>query len=226
MRNYIAIAVLIVLLMHNNRTIAQEKTNQFDGNGKRTGLWEKFYNNNRIRYRGQFEEGKEVGVFKFYSALNSEHPIAIKTFDKSSSIADVKFYNEQGVLESKGNMDGKKRQGKWLYYHKDGESIMSEENYSEGVLNGETKTYYKSGEITEILFYSKGNIHGIAKRYDINGNLVSELTYENGKLHGLAKYFNTDGKLMYTGNYENDVKTGKWEYFENGKQENVNKLKQ
>ena len=226
MKNYIPIIILAMLFMSNNSIIAQEKINQLDNNGKRTGHWEKYYNNKRIRYKGQFEAGKEIGVFQFYSALNSDHPIAIKTFDNSSAIADVKFYSEQGILESKGQMDVKKRVGKWLYYHEDGKTIMSEENYVDGELNGEAKTYYKSGEITEILYYSKGKLHGNAKRYDIKGALVSDLTYENGKLHGLAKYFNTDGKLMYTGNYENDVKTGKWEYYENGEQKNVNKLKQ
>ena len=226
MKNYIPIIILAVLFLSNNSIIAQEKLNQLDNNGKRTGAWEKYYNNKRIRYKGQFVTGKEVGVFKFYSALNSDHPIAIKTFDKSSSIAEVKYYTEQGILESNGNMIGKKRVGKWLYYHKDGETIMSEENYVDGELNGEVKTFYKSGEITEILYYSKGKLHGNAKRYDIKGPLVSDLTYENGKLHGLAKYFDIDGKLMYTGNYENDVKTGEWEYYENGEQKNVNKLKQ
>ncbi len=226
MKNYISIFVLIVLFMSNNSMVAQDETNQFDGNGKRSGVWKKYYKNKRIRYEGQFEGGKEVGVFKFYSALNSDHPIAVKTFDKLSSTADVKFYTEEGILESEGFMNGKNRVGKWLYYHKDGVAIMSEENYFEGVLNGETKTFYKSGEVTEILFYSKGELHGKAKRYDINGALVSDLTYEKGKLNGLAKFFNTDGKLMYTGNYENDVKAGKWEYYEDGKLENVNKLKQ
>jgi antitoxin component YwqK of YwqJK toxin-antitoxin module len=226
MKNYIPIIILTALFISNNSIIAQEKINQLDNNGKRTGAWEKYYNNKRIRYTGQFEAGKEIGVFKFYSALNSDHPIAIKTFDKSSSIAEVKFYTEVGILESSGHMDDKKRVGKWLYYHEDGETIMSEENYVDGKLNGEAKTFYKSGEITEILYYSKGKLHGNAKRYDIKGALVSDLTYENGKLHGLAKYFNIDGELMYTGNYENDVKTGKWEYYENGEQKNVNKLKQ
>lgn len=226
MKNYILIIILTALIMSNNSIVAQEKINQLDNNGKRTGAWEKYYNNKRIRYKGQFENGKEIGVFKFYSALNSDHPIAIKTFDKSSSIAEVKFYTEQGILESNGHMDIKKRVGKWWYYHKDGETIMSEENYEDGELNGESKTFYESGEITEILYYSKGKLHGNAKRYDIKGALVSDLTYKNGILHGLAKYFDTDGKLMYTGNYENDVKTGKWEYYENGKLENVNKLKQ
>jgi len=210
----------------SNTSVAQENINQFDINGKRTGVWEKFYTNNRIRYHGQFEAGKEVGVFKYYSALSSEYPIAVKTFEKGSSIAEVKFYTDNGILESEGKMNGKNRIGKWLYFHEDGKAILSEENYLNGLLNGESKTYYKSGEITEILFYANGKLHGNAKRYDINGTLISDLTYENGKLNGLAKYFNLDGELMYTGNYENDVKTGKWEYYENGEEKNVNKLKQ
>ena len=39
---------------------AQEKINQLDANGDRTGIWKKYFNNNRIRYEGQFDAGKEI----------------------------------------------------------------------------------------------------------------------------------------------------------------------
>lgn len=205
---------------------AQEKINQLNANGKRTGVWKKHYNNGKIRYVGQFKNGKEIGVFKFYSALSSAHPIAIKTFENNNNLAKISFYTVKGVLESKGVIDGKKRTGLWKYYQPNGKTLLSEENYKDGILEGKSVTYYKSGKIAETVFYKNGKLQGNTKRFAENGVLLDDLNYAEGKLNGLAKYYNINGKLIYTGNYENDVKVGKWEYFENGKSVNVDRLKQ
>ena len=217
---------VIFIMLVGYQTIEQGKINQFDLNGKRNGIWKKFYTNNNIRYEGEFKAGKEIGVFKYYSALSPKHPIILKTFNDSNEIAAVKFYNIEGVLESTGEMQGENRIGKWLYFQTDGKTLMIEENYEVGVLNGEFKSYYKTGKITENLNYKNGKLHGNCKRYADNGNLLDDLNYQEGKLQGLAKYYNIEGQLIYTGNYENDEKVGQWEYFENGNKENVNKLKQ
>jgi antitoxin component YwqK of YwqJK toxin-antitoxin module len=218
--------VVIFLLLFGTQIIAQEKINQFDLKGKRNGVWKKFYTNNNIRYEGKFKAGKEVGVFKYYSVLSSKLPIVVKTFNETNEIADVKFYSNDGIIESTGKMQGKNRIGKWVYYQPDGKMILIEEFYEKGILSGEYKSFYKTGKITEILNYKNGKLHGNTKRFADNGNLLDDLNYQEGKLQGLAKYYNIDGQLIYTGNYENDEKVGEWEYFENGIKENVNKMKQ
>ena len=205
--------------------VGQEKINQFNTKGKREGVWKKYYNNKRIRYQGQFNNGKEIGVFKFYSASNSEYPEAIKTFEQKSNFANVKFYSEKGLLKSEGEMKGKIRIGKWKYYHVNSKNILSEENYTEGILNGESKTYYKNGKLTEHLFYKNGKLNGRFRRYADNGNLLDDLNYVEGKLYGSAKYYNIKGKLIYWGDYENDQKIGKWNYFEKGKPNDSIKMK-
>lgn len=221
MKIYHAFFVIFLLSIIGFQPInGQEKINQFDTNGERTGVWKKYYNNKRIRYQGQFRTGTEIGVFNYYSALSSEHPIVIKTFKKNSNLATIKFYTEKGILESEGAMIGKNRVGKWLYYHIDGKTILSEETYENGILNGTSKTFYLTGKMTEVSQYKNGKLHGNLKRYADNGVLLDDLTYEKGKLHGPAKYYNMAGKLIYWGDYENDEKIGKWKYFENGKPEN------
>lgn len=223
---FIKSVVIIFLLLFGIQTTAQGKINQFDLNGKRTGVWKKHYTNKNIRYEGKFKSGKEIGVFKYYNAISSKHPVIIKTYAANNDIATVKFYTIEGVLESTGEMQGKNRIGKWLYFQPDGKALMIEENYENGVLNGEFKSYYKTGKITEFLNYKNGKLHGNTKRFADNGALLDDLNYKEGKLEGLAKYYNIDGQLIYTGNYENDEKVGEWEYYNNGKKENVNKLKQ
>ncbi|PIE49702.1 MAG: hypothetical protein CSA39_01410, partial [Flavobacteriales bacterium] len=135
---------------------AQQNINQVDADGNRHGLWKKYYKNNRIRYEGTFNHGKESGTFKFYSAANSEFPITIKKYGNNSDVAEVTFFTETGVLQSKGKMQGKNRIGKWLFYHEDGKTIMAEENYTNGLLDGEYKTFYNTGKPTEIAYYKNG----------------------------------------------------------------------
>lgn len=226
MKKLYLIGVVCFLLFNFQTSFSQEKINQFNSGGKRTGVWKKNFNNGKIRYIGQFKNGKEIGVFKFYSPINSKYPTAIKTFEANTNLAKVSFYTVEGVLVSKGLMDGKKRIGHWTYYQPDGKTLLSEENYKNGVLEGKSVTYYKSGKVAEVLSYKNDKLHGNSKRFAKNGVLLDDLNYVNGKLDGLAKYYDIHGKLIYTGNYKDDMKVGKWEYFENGKSVSIDKLKQ
>ena len=196
-------------------------TKYHSGNGNDSP--KKYHSNKRIRYSGQFEAGREVGVFKFYSPLNSEHPVTIKTYFNNSDISKVQFYTVEGVLESEGQMKGRDRIGLWKYYSRDGKTLLSEERYENGLLHGISKTFYQSGQPTEILNYANNKLNGLAQRYDANGLLISDVNYKNGKLNGWAKYFTTEGKIKYQGAYSNDEKVGEWEYYENGKIKKVEK---
>lgn len=204
----------MLLVLCVNGIFAQEKVNQLDTNGKRTGTWVKYFENNQMRYTGTFVAGKEVGVFKFYSEKSGSTPIALKTFAENSNIAQVQFFTDKGILESEGEMDGKLRIGKWIFYHPDGKSVLSEENYSQGILNGKFVVYYKNGLVTEEMTYLNGKLQGNLKRYAETGVLLDDLTYVDGKLHGPAKYYNLHGKLILAGDYKNDEKVGNWTKYE------------
>lgn len=195
--------------------IAQEKINQFNSSGERHGVWKKNYENGKLRYTGTFHNGKEVGEFKFYSENNSKYPTIVRRF-QSDGNSEVFFFTENGVPESTGFMQGKLRVGKWKYFAKDGKTLISEENYKDGELDGEVITYYPDGKPTEIFPYENGKIHGLMKRYSNEGVVLDEVTYKNGRRNGLAKYYNTNGQLLYSGMYENDLKVGSWVYTEIG----------
>lgn len=194
-----------------------QEINQTNEKGERIGVWKKYYKNNRIRYEGQFKKGKEVGVFKFYSAADSEFPIAIKNFDVNSDIAKVKFFTVKGLLESEGEMIGKDRIGKWLYYHKDGKNKMIEENYKNAMLNGEYKIFYVNGKLTKLAHYKDGLLEGNSKKYSQEGVLVEDLNYIKNILNGPAAFYEMNGNLKQKGVYEDDLKVGVWEFYTDGK---------
>lgn len=192
-----------------------QKINQFDANKKRTGVWKKYYPNKRIRYQGQFKDGKEIGVFKFYDISDSRYPTIIKTFSKNSDSVLVEFYSLNGKLQSKGFFIDKNRIGKWKYFFAD-DKLMSEEHYVEGKLEGKLINYYPNGKAAEITFYKNGLKEGLSQKYSSAGVLIEEITFENGKENGMAKYFELNGNLKEFGLYKNGKREGKWEYYLDG----------
>ena len=198
-----------------NFSIAQ--SNQVDDDGKRHGVWKKYYNNKRIRYTGNFEHGKEIGTFKFYSAATSEFPNVVKVFNESNDSAEVTFYTDNGTLESKGLMRGKNREGTWVYFHENGKTLMSEETYKNGQLNGSYKTFYDSGKPTEVANYVNGLLDGPYKKYAIKGHIYQDFNYRYGKLNGSAVYYNRKtGEVTTKGAFKDDVRVGTWENYADG----------
>ena len=210
-----------------NETIIAQKINQFDDNKQRTGVWEKKYANNKIRYSGAFRNGKEIGVFKFYDISSSQFPVIIKTYSNESSSVLVQFYSLKGKLQSEGYFINKDRIGAWIYYFKDGKK-MSQEFYKEGKLEGKLVNYYPNGKATEISFYKNGLKDGTSQKFSSKGILIEEVTFKNGTLNGIAKYFELNGELKETGSYLKGKRTGKWEYYLDGEvapEENLKKKK-
>jgi len=207
----------VILFLSINFSFAQTSINQLDANGQRDGVWRKYYSNKRIRYQGEFNHGKEIGVFKYFSAASSDHPVVIKKYNPNNSLADVSFYGDTGLLESKGKMNGKNREGKWLFYHEDGKTVMSEENYTNGKLDGEYKTFYKSGKSTEVAYYKDGLLDSVYKKYSIKGHLYQHFTYKAGKLNGKVVYYSRKtGTLTTKGAFKNNVRVGIWENYVDG----------
>ena len=104
-----------------------------------------------------------------------------------------------------------------MYYHPDGKSVMSEENYVNGKLDGDYKTFYPSGEPTEITSYKNGLLHGNYKKYSIKGFLYQDFNYANGKLNGMAIYYSRkSGDLIKKGPFKDDLRVGTWENYVDG----------
>lgn len=211
-KKYVVLSFVFTMLF--SFVITAQKINQFDANGKRTGVWRKYYENGDIRYKGQFKNGKEIGVFSFYSK-GMAYPSIVKTFSEKSDTASVKFYNKSRV-KTEGKMVGRKREGKWTYYFADGKTIFSEENYKDGKLEGLLKNYYINGKVTEATEYKDGVKHGTSKIYTDEGILIEDVNYENGVLEGEGKYYDLKGVIKEKGKYKDGKRFGKWEFYIDG----------
>jgi len=199
--------------------ISAQEINQMDANGKRQGVWKKTYpNTKQLRYEGQFKDGKEIGVFKFYCENCGKQPYAIKDF-KENGETWVQYFTKKGKLVSEGKMIGKSREGEWLTYHKKSKEIMTRENYRNDQLDGVVTTYYGNKVVTETTTYKNGIKEGSSKNYSYEGKLLNELEYQNDKLHGPTVYYDASGNKTIEGQYKKGRKDGVWKYYKNGKVE-------
>jgi len=209
-------SIFFCLILFSLNAIGQQSINQVDANGKKTGVWMKKYSNGNIRYKGQFINDKEVGVFKFYSEGYSSRPLIIKTYSSETALCKVEFFTNTGVRQSVGDMIGRLRTGKWLYYNNTGQKVILEENYLNDTLSGEKKIYYQDGTLTEVSHYKNGKLHGESLRYTDQGKLIEKVPYEEGKIHGKIFYYHNDGVIRETGFYDHGKRVGRWEFYIDG----------
>lgn len=217
MKRYIFIFILTLV---SSASFAQGTYNQFDVDGKRHGNWRKFFHKTKqLRYEGQFNHGKEVDTFKFYTLNKGKSVLsAIKVFSLTSDEATVTFLSSKGKMISKGQMKGKLYIGKWTYYHNKSDAIMSQEYYNDmGMLDGEKLVFYPNGTKAEKSNYTNGKLNGSSIWYAINGKVLKDFTYENDELNGISKYYDADGHIKAEGVYRKGLKHGVWNYYENGK---------
>ncbi|MCH4823611.1 aspartic peptidase [Gramella lutea] len=201
--------------------ICNSQINQFDSEGRRNGPWKvNFEGTSKPKFEGTFDHGKEIGTFKFYKKGFYDHPSAIMNFENGKDSVHVTYYTQKGKEISEGKMIDKKREGKWIYYHQESDSIMMLEEYKNDKLHGSQKTYYPNGQIAENTEYSIGEKHGKSLIYANNGQITKDLSYMEGQLHGPAIYYNVNGEKIMEGGYSNGSKSGTWKYYEQGKLKN------
>lgn len=194
-----------------------QEFNKTDANTKKHGNWQKFYEGTKqLRYEGTFDHGQEIGTFKFYDRKGG-HPTALKIYTEGDDLFDVIFYTTDGKKVSEGKMKGRSREGKWIYYHQDGSTVMTEEFYKNDLLHGERMVYFQNGAVAQRMEYVDGKENGTETHYSEAGVIVKTYTHVNGELHGPVKLYNLEGVIMREGNYKNNQKHGVWKYYENGK---------
>ena len=214
------IHIKTLLFLFITTLVSAQEINQFDANGKRQGVWKKTFEGTKaVRYEGQFKNGKEVGLFKFYKFVNKKSVLSgTKQFNKTNNLADVKFFTSKGKVISEGQMEGKKYIGTWNYYHKNSKQLLSTEQFdNNGLQQGELLVYYENGTIAERSNYIDGKLEGNSVWYNEKGIAVKEFIFENDELHGLSKYSSNEGELLIEGVYRRGKKHGIWKYYQNGK---------
>ena len=213
---------IIVLLLLTHISFAQD-FNKLDENGKKNGRWKGVYvESKRPRYEGAFENGKEVGMFKFFDDTKAGTVIATRQFNTNDNSCYTIFYNQKKNKVSEGKVVDKQFEGEWKYYHEDLSAIMTLEAYVNGKLNDVRKVFYKSGEIAEETTYRDGIKNGPYKSYAENGILLEESNYKNDLYDGKSINRNATNDITSQGVYKDGKKLGIWKILQKGKLKEVN----
>lgn len=220
--------IVTICLLFSYFAFSQE-INKLNTNGKKEGIWKGVYEGSkRPRFEGTFENGKEVGLFKFFDDTKAGTIIASREFNKNDNSCQTIFYSQNGFKVSEGKQINKMYEGEWKYYHYDSPSIMTLENYKNGKLEGVRKVFYKDNTIAEETSYKNGLKDGIYKKYAENGIVLEEINYKNDIFEGLSTFRNSKNEIVSKGNYVNGKKAGEWQFLKKGKlvTENMSKQKQ
>lgn len=210
--------LFICLFAGFQQVLMSQSVNKKDAQGNRHGEWRKFHDDsNQLRYEGNFEHGQEVGVFKFYDADSGKQPSATKTYTAGSDLIDVQYFRKSGKLVSEGQVKGRKKEGKWHYFHPDGVTKMTVEFYKADLLEGERTVYYSNGQIAQQQSFVNGKEEGVDSHFSEKGVQLKMFTFEKGRLEGDSKIWDTDGNLLIEGRYKDNKKHGTWKYYVGGK---------
>ena len=213
--------ILIPLFAFQHHSFCQELTetqdtiyNQIDDMGRKQGPWRKYFQNDTLRYKGQFKNDKAIGKFEHYYDDGSLKTIVLHIDESNKS--EVKHYYQNGEIAAEGAFIGNKKNGIWKYFSYYGAYLSYAESYKEGEKHGVSKKYFKNGSITQELSWENDKKEGAWKIWFPNGKLQLSANFRNGKLDGPFINYYPDGTEEIKGSYENDLRIGKWLYTELG----------
>ncbi|WP_298147310.1 hypothetical protein [Flavobacterium sp.] len=208
---------LIAVFLIVTQMLSAQQINSTDAKGLKQGLWRGFYETSkRIRYEGNFKDGKEVGTFKFFADDKNSTVTAERVFSDLGKTAYTKIY-ENGFLSSEGKTVNKKKEGLWKYYHPKSTVVALEEFYKNDKLDSIRKVYYLSGKTAEESSYKNGQKNGTYKKITEEGIVLEETIYVNDQYDGDAIFRESDGKLASKGKFVKGEKKGYWEFYKDGK---------
>lgn len=183
--------------------------NVVDAKGKRQGLWVQQWKETRnLLYRGEYKDGLPIGEWQRY--YSDGKLMAITKHIKDTVVMDVTFFHPDGKTRmTEGRYHHRKKEGNWKIWSEEG-ILLSDENYLDSLLSGQSKYYSPQGYLIKEETYLKGIKEGSFTEYFDNGKMMKQGSYKKGQLHGDYKSWLTSGAVECTGGYYNGRPDGDW----------------
>lgn len=186
-----------------------EGFNLKNAEGKPDGVWRKFHTNGQIRFEGQFKDGVEFGLFRYYDDAGNLRS-TLNYLGKEKAYA--KHFHANGNIMAEGLLVERKKDSIWNKYNTNGK-LLEKGGYLNGKKYGNWVTYFENGQISEELYFEEDMEHGPFKIYFPDGKLRQEAHYENGFLEGLATFYDAEGNKRLKGMYYRGSRDGRWIYY-------------
>jgi len=202
----------------------------YDDDGKKSGVWESYYENGDMRSYGSYENGEKSGSWREYY-YNGE--IKKRASYNNGLLVEMQTYHSNGRLMITGSYnEDEKKHGNWEQHYDNWQQKLIGE-FSHGEKHGEWRFYNKNGNIYKIENYMGGikfsrweadladNIEKVTSEVvDVNDAVEAVVesgdevnNYNGDRLNGEWRFYNEKGKCIEIGNYQNDEKHGKWTYY-------------
>lgn len=204
----IKLLVIIALLLPLS-LIAQNSLNQVDAQGRKQGPWMKKYPNGELMYEGTFSDDKPVGIWKRY--FDNGNLKAILEYDINSDSVRAQLFEVNDQPVASGTYLNEKKAGNWTYFS--GTAKIAEEHFKEGMKNGLSRKYYKTGELLEESTWKEDLLEGPYRAFFPSGKPYLECMYSKNKRNGLCISYYESGGMEVEASYENDLPVGTWTYY-------------
>lgn len=139
-------------------------------------------------------------------------------YEKRQS-APVFYHFDKGALFASGNYINEKYEGKWEFYHPNG-NIKSTGMYINSKKDGKWTYYYKNGSINGYDNWKNGEPEGEDLIYNKYGVLINKAFFKNGKTEGEKIAYYALGHLYTVSSFKEGIESGKFiQYFSSGKKQ-------
>lgn len=191
--------------------------NLVDEEGRKTGHWKVEYPNGRTHYEADFVEGNPVGeMLRYYEKGGLR---ARMLFEEEGKRSYASLFYTSRKPSAEGWYVNQEKDSVWTYYSEFDGSVRIRESYIEGKLNGVSRSFYPSGEISEEVEWKDNVKYGAWTQYYKNGNPRLSGHYKDGLLQGSYEVFFSNNTIKISGNYLDNLSNGTWRYYdESGKE--------
>lgn len=164
--------------------------------------------------REEYKNGIKDGKFKGIIVIDKRKKIYEGNYKNGikNGVWLIRDLKNSDKIEAKLEYLYDKPVGSWEYYDENNR-LTDIENFSDGVLMGETVSYDHNGNILKKLSYKNGVLDGEVEIYNKNGNLESKASFKNGKIDGEIIIYGLNENCLLKGEYNLDKRVKKWYFY-------------
>ena len=175
-----------------------------------TGLAVSYYLNNQYKYKKNYKDGKQHGLYEEFYRNGQLH---VKENYKDGKVhGPVERFYENGQLQGKANLRDGELHGPAEAFYENGQ-LQVKRNYKNGKDHGPFEWFYENGQLEAKGNFKDGKQHGLFEEFYENGQLQAKENYEDGKEHGPFELFYEDGQLQARWNAKDGKNHGPLERF-------------
>ncbi len=157
-------------------------------NGKKEGLYRKYFRSGELNLECNYEDNKKVGL--------------------------LRRWFKDGVLNMEINYINDKKEGISKEWYNNGQLKLIM-NWKHDIENGFTEKWYPNGKKEYEYNIKAGQFDGVMKAYLEDGTLVFKGEYEGGMMNGIIEIMNNNGKIREVYQYRKNVKIYEAKYYDN-----------